>query len=294
MVRSAVRLLAVVCAVLAGGCSSLADPFGLNTGGHDLIKSAKEARAAAPVAAPLPRELDKRLLPPYVVEPGDILLVQPSSFTSKVRLPGDQPVLPDGTINLGAYGRLVVAGKTVDQIETDVKAFIDAQEKSNETFSVRVVSRVSKVFYVLGEVNAPGSYPLAGRETVLDAILTAGGVTSRAAVHKVTLSRPTHPDGCRVVLPVCYREIVQLGDTSTNYQILPGDRIFIPSRTFFEELFHKDKDCPPCGGPQTPCGLGLYAPPPCDTYTPRMAPVPMDPARPLAPSELLGPPVGRP
>src|SRR5262245_12623905 len=297
MIRSAVRLLFLFVVVLTGGCSSLGNTFGLGTGGHELIESAKAARAAAPVPAPLPRELDKRLLSPYVVEPGDVLLVQPASFTSKVRLPGDQPVMPDGTINLGAYGRIVVAGKTVDQIEGDVKAFIDAQEKSNETFSVRVVSRVSKVFYVLGEVNAPGSYPLAGRETVLDAILVAGGVTSRAALHKVTLSRPSPPEGCRMVLPVCYREIVQLGDTSTNYQIMPGDRIYIPSRTFCEELFHKEKDCPPCGGPQTPCGVIPHCPPPSESYTPRMAPVPVsvDMARPVPTPgpELLGPPVGR-
>ena len=40
--------------------------------------------------------------------------------------------------------------------------------------------------------------------------------------------RPTPPRSCRVVLPICYRQITQLGDTSTNYQIKPGDRIYFP------------------------------------------------------------------
>ena len=113
--------------------------------------------------------------------------------------------------------------------------------------TVRLVTRQSKVYYVLGDVNAPGAFPLAGRETVLDAILAAGGLTDRASRANIILSRPTPPDNCRVVLPICYLEIVQLGDTSTNYQIAPGDRIYVPTRTMWEEITHSQKGCPPCG-----------------------------------------------
>jgi len=88
------------------------------------------------------------------------------------------------------------------------------------------------VFYVLGEVNSPGAYPISGRETVLDAILAAGGVTDAADLGGITFTRPSPPNECRVVLPVCYREIVQLGDTATNYQVGPGDRIYVPSMSF--------------------------------------------------------------
>src|SRR5207237_5023927 len=119
--------------------------------------------------------------------------------------------------------------------------------------TVRLINRVSKVFYVLGEVNAPGSFPLQGRETVLDAIIAAGGLTDRASRRTIILSRPTTPDGCRIVLPICYREIVQLGDTSTNYQLLPGDRIFVATRGFWDGIRHNKPECPPCGGPQHAC-----------------------------------------
>ena len=63
--------------------------------------------------------------------------------------------------------------------------------------NVRLVGRVSKVFYVLGEVNAPGAFPLSGRETVLDGIIAAGGITRQASTAKIVLSRPTSPDSCR-------------------------------------------------------------------------------------------------
>jgi hypothetical protein len=173
-----------------------------------------------------------------------------------VRLPADQPVLPDGTIDLGRYGRLVVAGQTVEQIEAAVQTRVVSHTKDAGPINVRLVSRQSKVFYVLGEVNAPGAFPLTGRETVLDGILIAGGLTDAASRKEIILSRPTPPDGCRVVLPICYEEIVQLGDTSTNYQLAPGDRIFVATRHFLEGLLpcYRPHDCPPCGKAQFPCG----------------------------------------
>jgi protein involved in polysaccharide export with SLBB domain len=221
--------------------------------GHRLIDSARDLRQAYPTALPLPHELDKRVQAPYVVEPGDVLLVQPADLDSPAHLPGDQPVLPDGTINLGRYGRVLVAGRTVDEIEGLVRGVVETQTKNPGAITVRIVTRVSKVYYVLGEVNAPGSFSLSGRETVLDGIVAAGGLTDRASRRNIILSRPTAPASCRLVLPVCYSEIVQLGNTSTNYQLAAGDRIYVPSRTFLEELLHDQKDCAPCGGPQVPC-----------------------------------------
>jgi polysaccharide export outer membrane protein len=245
-----VAVLLVLCAScpLLSGCSNL---FGLTPTGHRLTSEAKALRSAYPDPLPLPRELDKRVALPYIVEPGDVLLVQPVNLDSPVRLPGDQTVLPDGTIQLGRYGLLVAAGKTTPQIETEARAQIGAQEKDAGPITVRLVTRVSKVYYVLGEVNAPGAFPLQGRETVLDAILAAGGLNDKASRKYITLSRPTKPDGCRVVLPICYREIVQLGDTATNYQIAAGDRIYVPTRG--HDDCGRKKVCPPCGRPQMPC-----------------------------------------
>ncbi len=239
--------------ILTGCTARPGSLFGLTQEGQRLLPVTKDLRQAVPEPVPLPRELDKALAPPYLVEPGDVLLVQPAKFDSPVRLPGDQPVLPDGTINLGQYGRLIAAGKTVEQIEAEVRSLVEAQTRDAGPILVRIVSRQSKVFYVLGEVNAPGAYPLAGRETVLDALLAAGGVTNRANLRGITLSRPTLPDGCRVVLPICYEEIVQIGDTSTNYQIAAGDRVFVPAKSFFDELCRKSPQCPPCGRSQVSC-----------------------------------------
>lgn len=248
-------------ALAAGGCSySPMNKLTLFPQGHRLIPAAHEMRQAAPEAAPLPRELDKTVLASFTAEPGDVLLVQPADLDSPIRLPGDQTVQVDGTINLGRYGRLIVAGKTLDLIEADIRSIVQAQSGNKDPgpIVVRVLSQQSKVYYVLGEVNVPGAFPLKGRESVLDGIIAAGGLTDRASRRNILLSRPTPPQGCRVVLPICYQEIVQLGDTSTNYQLAPGDRIYVASRSFVEQLIPcgRKKDCLPCGQGQTACGVG--------------------------------------
>jgi polysaccharide export outer membrane protein len=216
------------------GCESL----GVTPPANKLHPDAKSIKESAPVPGVGPRELAKSLFGAFIVEPGDVLLVQPADLDAPLRLPPDQTVFTDGTIDLGVYGRPVVAGKTQEQIAAEIKTLINDKEKPKEpiAITVRIIGRNSQVFYVLGEVNAPGAYPITGFDTALDGLIKAGGVTRRASESNIILSRPTAPDGCRQVYPVCYPQIVQLGDTSTNYQLQPGDRIYVPSKGLLEGI----------------------------------------------------------
>jgi polysaccharide biosynthesis/export protein len=126
-------------------------------------------------------------------------------------------------------------------------------EKKAEEINVRLVNPQSAVYYVLGEVSSPGSFALLGRETVLDGILEAGGLSDKASQCNIILSRPSAPNGCRTVMPICYRHIVQLGDTTTNFQLMPGDRIYVATRTLTEQLLSCVQSCPCCEGCQCPC-----------------------------------------
>jgi protein involved in polysaccharide export with SLBB domain len=226
------------------GCSS-APGTSFFPSGQTMQRTTRDLRQQYPW--PLPRELAKEPLALYVVEPGDVLLIQPADLDSPVRIPGDQPVLPDGTIQLGRYGLVLVAGKSLPEIEAIVREAVAAQTKDAGPITVRLVTRASKVYYVLGEVNAPGAYPLQGRETALDGILAAGGLNDRASRKQIVLTRPTPPDSCRLVLPIGYNEIVQQGDTTTNYQLAPGDRIYVPSRCMLDDLhaLFEKQPCPP-------------------------------------------------
>ena len=211
-------------------------------------------------AAYLPRELEKEILPDYRVEPGDELLVETADSGSKLELPGGQIVQPDGTISIGRHGRLNVVDKTVDEIKGDVESLIAGDSGKGDPITVRLLQPEGSLYYVLGEVSSPGAYPLKGRETVLDGILKAGDLTDRANRKQIILARPSGPGECRTVLPICYRHIVQLADTSTNYQLMPGDRIFIASLTFWDEICQlcagRDEGCLICEPPQVPCPSG--------------------------------------
>jgi polysaccharide biosynthesis/export protein len=279
------RIALVVClaafAAAGTGCSSL----GISPPRYKLLPESQQFRDLATPPPALPRELAKTPLSEYLLEPGDALLIQPADFDSPVRIPADQPILPDGAIELGVYGRPVVAGFTVPQVEAEVARLVKAKEGKEYPIVVRLVGRQSKVYYVLGEVNSPGSFPLSGRETVLDGLMAAGGLTRSAQEKKVILVRPSHPDGCREVLPVCYPQIVQLGDTSTNFQLRPGDRIYVPSQGTLESFFpSRSKTSPPCCKPHVPCytGGGGAACPPAGVPTAAAMPMPVPAAPPVA------------
>jgi protein involved in polysaccharide export with SLBB domain len=265
--RAAVRAFALLSLWLAGCASGPGNSFGLFPAGHKMTEEAKSLRYANPPPIDIPRELEKTPLPLYTVEPGDVLLLQ-SDFDSPVRIPADQPVLLDGTINLGKYGLLQVAGKTVPEIEVMARDAVKAQTKDAGFINVRIVGRQSKVYYVIGEVNSPGAFPLQGRETVLDGILQAGGLNQNGSRDNIILSRPTKPNCPRVVLPVCWKNIVQLGDTATNYQLAPGDRIYVPTRGCLETIpvVNRHAHQNPCCGPQSPHVFPPYPGGCCDTH----------------------------
>ncbi|HUY35585.1 MAG TPA: polysaccharide biosynthesis/export family protein [Pirellulales bacterium] len=258
----------LLCTVLSPGCSSGGGSFTLFPGGDYLSDETKFVRRRIPTDLPPPRELRKIALPSYLIQPGDQILVEPLKLDSTLRFPADQTVMPDGTIDLGGFGRRIVAGKTIEQIETDVSAAIKAIEPNPEPINVRLVNPQSALYYVLGEVNSPGSFPLIGRETVLDGIIAAGGLGDKASPCNIILSRPTPPDGCRIVVPICYRQITQLGDTTTNLQLMPGDRIYVATRTFCEGLTPNGRSCPLCQKRQCPCPRGSTLFPALTTYAP--------------------------
>ncbi len=184
-----------------------------------------------------PKELNKVSLPAYVIEPPDELEIaaRPDNLEFSTR---SAVVHQDGMIDLGFYGHVYVAGLTVPEAELEIARQIISQplnpeksakdrEKDPVRVSVRLVNGSrSKQFYVLGTVNAPGAYPITGNETVLDAILQ-GGLKSNSLPQKSYLARPSLQGGPDRVLRIDWDQIKQ-GETETNYQLMPGDRVVVP------------------------------------------------------------------
>lgn len=140
------------------------------------------------------------------------------------------PVSPDGTVNLRNYGMVRVAGKTVTEARLAIEHQL-AQYFDSPQVSVDVVGYNSKSYYIItagaetGESNQ--RFPISGNETVLDALSQIQGL-SRVSSKTMWIARPV-PGGAgdAEVLPVDWAEIARGGVTDTNYQLLPGDRLYI-------------------------------------------------------------------
>ncbi|MBX9585117.1 MAG: polysaccharide biosynthesis/export family protein [Gemmataceae bacterium] len=146
---------------------------------------------------------------------------------------GHYLVRPDGTVGLGGYGDVYVNGLTRYQakqaIEERLGGFVNRPE-----VSVDVAAYCSKVYYVVTDLGGAGEQvvklPHTGNETVLDGVAQVGGLAA-AAGKRVWVARPAPPEaGGDTVLPVDWCGVVQRGRTGTNYQLLPGDRVYVVSR----------------------------------------------------------------
>lgn len=143
---------------------------------------------------------------------------------------GEHLVAPDGRVNLGTYGSVDVAGMTLDEAKAALEAHLSKYLDEPEV-SVTVFAYNSKVYYVItegaGSGDAVARLPVTGNETVLDAISQINGL-SRLSSKNIWIARPACSGaGCDQILPVDWKEVTKGAATATNYQILPGDRVFI-------------------------------------------------------------------
>ena len=143
---------------------------------------------------------------------------------------GEHLVAQDGTVNLGIYGRVYIAGMTLDEgrvmLERHLSSFFENPKVSLDVFVYN-----SKYFYIISEGGGLGDQvariPITGNETVLDAMAQIGGL-GQASSKKMWISRPA-PNGapCDQILPVDWEAITRGASPATNYQLMPGDRLFI-------------------------------------------------------------------
>jgi polysaccharide export outer membrane protein len=180
-----------------------------------------------------PRELHKVPQPPYVIEPPDELEISAkpplSDAASSAYVVG-----ADGFVDLGFAGDVFIAGSTLAEAEERIALHLAGLKQPQDgasgepvRVSVRLANGQSKFYYVLGAVGNPGRFKSTGGETVLDAIVQAG-LRSHSLPEKAYLARPHPHGGPDQVLKIDWIGIKDRGDTLTNYQVVPGDRIIVP------------------------------------------------------------------
>jgi polysaccharide export outer membrane protein len=144
---------------------------------------------------------------------------------------GEHLVRPDGTIGLGVYGSVYVSGLTLDEVRRVVEAQLGTSLLKPEV-SVDVFAYNSKFYYVIADGAGYGQQiirlPVTGKETVLDAVAQIGGLPLVSSKKSIWVARPNGKDPCDYqVLAVNWPELSMGGAPETNYQLMPGDRVYI-------------------------------------------------------------------
>jgi polysaccharide biosynthesis/export protein len=132
-------------------------------------------------------------------------------------------IRPDGKISLPLAGDVVAAGQTPATLR-DVITNALREYVTNPVVTVIVVETQMPTISVMGEVNEPGSVPLKGRMTVIEALAAAGGFKDFANTKNITIRRPTATGVQRIKFN--YKEAVK-ADTEPVY-VQAGDVIIVP------------------------------------------------------------------
>lgn len=153
-----------------------------------------------------------------------------SQTAAQQQIAGEHLVAPDGKVNLGTYGRVRVVGMTIEEAQRAVEAHL-SQYLQDPKVALDVLGYNSKVFYVITQGAGLGDQvvilPSKGNETVLDAIGQIQGLQSNSST-RMWIARPGKNDcGGDQIMPVDWVAVTQRGDIQTNYQILPGDRLYV-------------------------------------------------------------------
>jgi len=172
---------------------------------------------------------------PILVDGTQKLPVQPVTGSFQVRI--------DGTVGLGFWGSVPVSGLTLDQTAEAIrqqlvksKVLTELGTKpDNVVVIVDVLAYNSKRYYVITDGGGYGEqvypFPITGSETVLDALANTYGIPAVASKRNIWVARRSpHCDHPWQILPVDWIGITQHGVTTTNYQVMPGDRIYVKAQ----------------------------------------------------------------
>jgi len=164
----------------------------------------------------------------YVLQPPDEVEIH-CTQVPEVHLQR-QRIRPDGMISFEAIGAVPVAGKTPEEVADIVEEKVRALYTlpSDDPVDVRVAAFASKVFYVAGQVSAPGPKVYTGRDDVLTAVSMANP-NAMAWESRIQVIRPSADEVERPrIFEINYHKMVKHGDTSKNVLLEEGDIIYVP------------------------------------------------------------------
>jgi protein involved in polysaccharide export with SLBB domain len=169
----------------------------------------------APPATPADLEkLRAAIAAPPRLQPGEKIRVTVFGENS---LSGEYQIDPSGFVALPLAGTVKAAGLTQNELARELETNLRSGYLKDPKVTVSILE--FRPFYILGEVEKPGSYPYSSGLNTMSAIATAGGTTYRANQSTVLIQHAGEGE-------------MRAYDASKPIPILPGDIIQVPRRYF--------------------------------------------------------------
>lgn len=143
-------------------------------------------------------------------------------------------VRPDGRITTPLITDMPAVGKTPAMLAEDIKLQL-GQYIKDPLVSV-IVNKFSGTFSqqirVVGATGKPSSLPYRANMTILDAMISVGGLSEYAAGNKARLIRTDKGTGKQTEYSLRLDDLLKKGDSRANVKLEPGDVIIIPESMF--------------------------------------------------------------
>jgi protein involved in polysaccharide export with SLBB domain len=178
--------------------------------GYDFFKNSQQLTNAIDA---MPAATD------YQLGPGDVLNL---NVWGAVNFRHELTVGRNGELNIPKIGTVRVWGLTFDKAQATVKEALSRSYRNFE-MSLTLGKLRSIQVYVVGEVEAPGNYPVSSLATVINALAAAGGPSRNGSLRAVRITR-----GSQVVATVDLYDMLLSGDRNKDVQLQNGDTIFVP------------------------------------------------------------------
>jgi len=153
----------------------------------------------------------------YIIGPEDVLAVR---VWTEPDAAGLVTVRPDGKITLSLGGDIQASGLTPEQLSKKV-AEVLSNYINRPQVTVVVQAVYSKKYYISGEVNRPGAFPLVVPTTIVEALTQAGGFREFANQKKIIIMRGAKR------LTFNYKDYVKGKGLEQNIQLENGDHIVV-------------------------------------------------------------------
>jgi polysaccharide biosynthesis/export protein len=182
-------------------------------------------------APPLPPAPPASALPSsaYIIGPGDHLNI---FVWRNPELSTNVEVRPDGRLSIPLVEDVVAIGKTPTELGRTLEQRLSKyiKEPVVTVIATQFVGPFNEQVRVVGEAATPRAIPYRTDMTVLDAMITVGGLTRYAAGNNSVIVRTTN--GRQMTYAVHLDDLLKDGDVSANVALQPGDILIIPQRLF--------------------------------------------------------------